>query len=1354
MKKSKKDFDPRQQCVTQFKKWWTKEDLRDKIIPSVSSNHMFDLIKEIKSIDKDVLNQDLLANVLFDIVGGKFLRKISDTKTTQNFRKIILDAAIHSQNASKAKIFKIASRYMKKEITSTDAVSKIPSHSKWLRELAKELELPSSVIEKQFKEKQDASEIILPHSPQNPLYDYQYATGQEILDMLKGKSPHKRRLISIPTGAGKTRLVVETLIDWINLGQPGNDQQHDAKFMIWVAQSNELCEQAYSTFKTMFGDKGRHGTTLHLHRFWGSDNKSSFYENNDSILEEKGVIVASINSLYNAAKKQPEVLDTLAEMTACIVIDEAHHSISKMYTSVLSNMGFNFRKSEPSEKEIILIGLTATPFRGTGTKKYGSGLNDETKRLRERYGDLLFPDIDEGEGVQNTAPIPIIDSPAVGRVGYPFRISGARSYDKDGNIEKFSWTIVKQPTFSELFSKEKIPTENCVIRKIPDSNESQITFTPTSSGEYKIKLTVEDNEGEIGHTQTYFRIKDKLESEHGTDEIELQKKLYARLMKRKILCQVYHEVVSMSRQFLSIKQEKELRKYNEYKSETLDYLAKNKERNLKILDTIKKTRDRGRKKILFFACSVEHAQTISLILNSCYNIPSRYVTGDMDIDERVSVINMFKEGKIDVLCNFNVLTTGFDAPGIDCVFVGRPARSTLLYTQMIGRGMRGIRSNGTEDVLVIDIDDNFQVHFQNEEDDDEVTILGWQLFKDFWKPWHTHKSITGGRELTDELTTLECSRCKNHAIGIEAIQKVFQPPGEPSGIVESLLNGCFDLLPRECMKCRLESFNDDPNILFKKCPQCNVQSKGRANVETIFGFRRVGEKTIPQSYCRECRKKERKIILKCPYVNFLKNQGRINGNYQMILGLYLINSQKNSKDYPANITDARRFLLKYNPDKKPIQIGVNHPVFQVYENQGLIQSIDSVTGEILFVPILDNVGFEKLCNEKLKEYYVKHPTPEIIQEESTSIQELITLYQKIRKSLFKHPPTRRQFEKSLPDNILLDVMKKTYGSYHNFLESQGETTNHNLALEDMLYDEYFELCEKLNRQPTQDELNEYGDYTINDYIECYDSFESFQNAVDEISFKMEEIQKDVSLDDLKIDYNELKNALGHVPHFSEIKNKSKYGIEYYLKKFSSYGKFCRIMENKEGEEHILIKLKEDYEKIKQLLGIPLNLTQMMRHSNYGGKIIDVFGKYSDFLNYIHEHEKPSQNLSDIVIKENKKKFLKKFNDDVDSLGKERTMENFLNANPIPYNEWFGSKKSFVDELSKDDWRFESLYEKALKKKNKVPHSPTMSNIPNKTKTPENKGRSYWKICPNCGSKLEKISKHNIQCSNYACNYNR
>src|SRR5690606_1768086 len=42
----------------------------------------------------------------------------------------------------------------------------------------------------------------------------------------------------------------------------------------------------------------------------------------------------------------------------------------------------------------------------------------------------------------------------------------------------------------------------------------------------------------------------------------------------------------------------------------------------------------------------------------------------------------------DCLVNVDVLTTGFDAPGVDCVAICRPTMSPSLYIQMVGRGLR------------------------------------------------------------------------------------------------------------------------------------------------------------------------------------------------------------------------------------------------------------------------------------------------------------------------------------------------------------------------------------------------------------------------------------------------------------------------------------------------------------------------------------------------------------------------------------------------------------------------------------------------------------------------------------------
>ena len=52
------------------------------------------------------------------------------------------------------------------------------------------------------------------------------------------------------------------------------------------------------------------------------------------------------------------------------------------------------------------------------------------------------------------------------------------------------------------------------------------------------------------------------------------------------------------------------------------------------------------------------------------------------------VLGRFRRGELKYLANVNVLTTGFDAPHIDCVALVRPTMSPGLYYQMVGRGFR------------------------------------------------------------------------------------------------------------------------------------------------------------------------------------------------------------------------------------------------------------------------------------------------------------------------------------------------------------------------------------------------------------------------------------------------------------------------------------------------------------------------------------------------------------------------------------------------------------------------------------------------------------------------------------------
>lgn len=117
---------------------------------------------------------------------------------------------------------------------------------------------------------------------------------------------------------------------------------------------------------------------------------------------------------------------------------------------------------------------------------------------------------------------------------------------------------------------------------------------------------------------------------------------------------------------------------------------------------------------IVFACSVKHCQLLSAML-TIEGIPNSLVTGNMNPIDRAKAIEKFKdkENKTNILINYEVLTTGFDSTNIKCVFIARPTQSIVLYSQMIGRGLRGPQMGGNETCLLIDVKDNLSQYDEN-----------------------------------------------------------------------------------------------------------------------------------------------------------------------------------------------------------------------------------------------------------------------------------------------------------------------------------------------------------------------------------------------------------------------------------------------------------------------------------------------------------------------------------------------------------------------------------------------------------------------------------------------------------------
>ena len=144
----------------------------------------------------------------------------------------------------------------------------------------------------------------------------------------------------------------------------------------------------------------------------------------------------------------------------------------------------------------------------------------------------------------------------------------------------------------------------------------------------------------------------------------------------------------------------------ELPAEFLLKLGKNYARNAEIIQRIiRLVKNDGRKSIIYFATSLEQSKLVSSIL-VFLQIKSVHIDGESPLSFRESSIKAFRDQSIEVLCNYEVLATGFDAPLVDCVFIARPTASVVLYSQMIGRGLRGPAIGGKESCLVVNVRDN------------------------------------------------------------------------------------------------------------------------------------------------------------------------------------------------------------------------------------------------------------------------------------------------------------------------------------------------------------------------------------------------------------------------------------------------------------------------------------------------------------------------------------------------------------------------------------------------------------------------------------------------------------------------
>jgi DNA repair protein RadD len=138
----------------------------------------------------------------------------------------------------------------------------------------------------------------------------------------------------------------------------------------------------------------------------------------------------------------------------------------------------------------------------------------------------------------------------------------------------------------------------------------------------------------------------------------------------------------------------------------LESLALDEQRNLRIVVEAEALATRHTR-ILVFCPTVENAELVATTIQAHGRCAARAVSGKTPTYDRENHIRWFREESDDarILCNFGVLTTGFDAPKTSAVLIARPTKSLVLFSQMVGRGTRGPKAGGNHEAEIVTVVD-------------------------------------------------------------------------------------------------------------------------------------------------------------------------------------------------------------------------------------------------------------------------------------------------------------------------------------------------------------------------------------------------------------------------------------------------------------------------------------------------------------------------------------------------------------------------------------------------------------------------------------------------------------------------
>ena len=204
------------------------------------------------------------------------------------------------------------------------------------------------------------------------LFEYQNWMRNSILKFLV--SDKNSTLVHMPTGSGKTRTSISAVIDFIRHRSP----EHTT--IVWLAHSDELCEQAIEEFIWIWKHIGI--LQCNVWRMWGGIRALEYSG------EGNNFIVTSFQTAYRwVTSSQDQDIRAFADISNkndLLIVDEAHMSTAPTYKLVIDSV---------CSMETKKIGLTATPGRDhvgetsfEGTRELKDFFENQLIEMKDNYG--------------------------------------------------------------------------------------------------------------------------------------------------------------------------------------------------------------------------------------------------------------------------------------------------------------------------------------------------------------------------------------------------------------------------------------------------------------------------------------------------------------------------------------------------------------------------------------------------------------------------------------------------------------------------------------------------------------------------------------------------------------------------------------------------------------------------------------------------------------------------------------------------------------------------------------------------------------------------------------------------------